>query len=262
MVRRHRRCWLAAGALAATLLAGCDSDGDSDVAGGDVTTTSSPPETTTTTGPPTTTAASSTAEVSTPASTSAAATSTTAAVTSTTPASPTPAQPTGGVVLEPDGMGVIGFGRSDADTITALTQALGAPTAETAWGPSFSGFGTCPGTEVKGVSWGSFTVLLGDDSPFASGVRHAYTWFVGGGAPDEADLGLRTAAGIGVGSTVTEIRAAYGSNVTFTSADEQPELGLATFDVGEYPDVIFGTLTGSADDDTVTYLEGGAVCGE
>jgi hypothetical protein len=257
---------LRTGLVAAVMLLGAAAC--SDDAGGSAETTAAPTESSAIADAATTTEPSDPIDTTAPPPTTteldAAGTTTSVPVTTATTLAEaaTTTAPVASVVLEPDGVGVAPFGRAADDMVAAISAVLGPPTAETEWMDSFSGFGTCPGTEVKGVSWGDFTLLLGDDTPFASGNRHGYAWFVGGGAPDEEPQLLVTDEGIGLGSTVAQVKAAYSANAEITSAADQPELGVASFSVGEYPTVVSGTLTGTADTDIVTSLEGGAVCGE
>lgn len=103
------------------------------------------------------------------------------------------------VVLEFDGFQGLKFGDPADDVIDALTRLYGPPLEDrsgTANGQA--NFGACPGTTARTVRWGGIVVLFTDETgkPRFSG------WSTRGEF-------ARTSAGIGVGSTVAEVRAAY-----------------------------------------------------
>ena len=101
-----------------------------------------------------------------------------------TTAAPTTIAPTtvpagAALVLRTNGVGDAAFG-ADADEVVAYVNSiLGAPTADSGWADPFSTFGVCPGTEVRGVTWGDLTLLFSDESVVASGRRHFFTYSYG-----------------------------------------------------------------------------------
>jgi hypothetical protein len=67
-----------------------------------------------------------------------------------------------------------------------------------------SPFGACPGQQVRGVRWGQLLALFSDEG----GARHFFTYTYGLGNR-EAGPELRTDIGVGLGSTVAQVQAAY-----------------------------------------------------
>lgn len=188
-----------------------------------------------------------------------------AAPTSPAPSSPAPATgtvpATPAVVLSPDGVGVAKFG-DDADTaIRALTAALGRPDRDTGYVGSFSEFGTCPGDKVRGVIWKDFTVLFaqGRTPARSDGRPHLLDFGYGTtGSSTPAQPKLATSKGIGLGSTLAEIRKAYGPVETYYD-----EITQSTgFTIGEPPHQLFGFLSGPGPTARLEQLQGGVPCGE
>ncbi len=270
--------------IAGVLLFGGDDEGD------DLAATSVPPTVAPTTLPATTTSqpATTTSEATTttvaetttlpPTTTTEATTTTTQATTTTTlAATTTAASECAGledlqgplanfVFLDVDGIGTLTeFGDRDEDVITTLTCLLGEPDSDTGYVDSFSQFGTCPGTEVRGVRWGPLLTLFGDTMAFGSEDREFYNWrYDAFDQPD--DLGLTFPdTGLGLGTTIAELEAEYGDDVDIF---EDEQIGGAAFLIGErdiagstIPE-IFGTLTAGPPDGTVQFLDSGFFCGE
>jgi hypothetical protein len=233
--------------VAGLLLGAC---GDDDDLGSEPATTTAPAPVSSTRPPlvaptgslapaPTTTAATTTSEV--PVSTAA-------------PISTTEAEVD--IVLAPDGLGVVYFGAAPGTVESVLSDRLGPPGEDTGWIDSFSEFGTCPGREVRVLSWGALQVLFGDVGAGAS--RTFHTWWYDpfrGGAP----IGLTTADGITLGTTVRDLRLSLDGRVEIID-DEFFGAGFVVDGLSD--DRIYGTLTGVADGDVVRSLLGGLGCGE
>jgi hypothetical protein len=196
---------------------------------------------------------------------------------------PTTAPPTTGAgvsrtpVLRPDGLGVTAFGAAELDALAALKRRLGPPDERGSWNGA-SPFGTCPGP-VRAVRWGRLYVLFtnGPTRYEAHGRWHLFAYQVdaiqrtavdpnsSGPAPPPDPPPLRgasprTAAGIGFGSTLAELRAAYGDRVTVSGG---PPGNVDRFRIrlgagGE----LHGSLSGSRPAATVTGIAAGAGCGE
>jgi hypothetical protein len=161
-----------------------------------------------------------------------------------------------GLQLSGAGLGDALFGADDEGVIDYVTSILGAPVTDTGWQDPASIGAVCPGSEIRFVDWNDLSLFFTDDSGFASGVRHfaGFTY----GPPFGTTMnpfGLETEAGVGFGSTVAEIRAAY------PSASINPDDGFSgnTFIVG---DGLYGFLTGVTDADTVVAVLAGNGCGE
>jgi hypothetical protein len=157
--------------------------------------------------------------------------------------------------LRSDGLGNIRFGVEPDGVVDYVSSLLGDPDSDTGYIDSFSEFGTCPGTEVRGVRWGDLLLLFGDESDFDSERRHFYQWQFG--PQTESPLrpnGPLTDGGIGLGSTVADIRAVYPDVEIFDDEIFGPGFELEP--------LLWGTLTGSGDSGRVIALVGGTPCGE
>jgi hypothetical protein len=193
----------------------------------------------------------------------------TAPPTTGTPASHVP-------VLGPDGLGVAAFGTGERETLRTLERRLGAPDERGAWRGA-TPFGTCPGP-LRAVRWGRLYVLFtSGPTRYGPGGRwHLAAYQVdavqrtkldpgySGPAPPEPPplrgYSPRTAAGIGFGSTLADLRQAYGRRVLVTHG----EPGMVyRFRVGfGAAGDLSGTLSGRRPGATVTAINAGAVCGE
>ncbi len=179
-------------------------------------------------------------------------TSTSAAATTTvTTASSAPAS-SAAVVLKPDGLGDLAFGAGEAEARTALTKALGPPTFDESL-PAES----CSTGATRRVSWGDLTVLLG---PGPGGGLTMVGWTYGTSEPPPTPA-LKTAEGIGVGSTLAQLRAAYGDRVVVS---EDTAAGVVRFTVqgSRYQLPLAGVVSGPGDTATVRALYGGSYCAE
>lgn len=218
------------------------------------TTTTTPPSTTTTL-PPTTTTLPPT-------------TTTTETATTTSEFIPLPVELTDeGIQAGPTWLP---FGSDDDDTVAALTAALGPPSEDSGWLDSLEEgwqlFGVCPQPEVRGVSWGegggvSLQVLFtdGDTDFWSGGVQHFFAFYYSGSSEP---TGLTTPEGIGVGSTLGELKAAYDpADVVIEEAFFDPTAGYWAYDVNNWTG-LWGFATGQADTDVITSINGGQGCGE
>ncbi|MFQ5948231.1 MAG: hypothetical protein ACE5KX_05175 [Acidimicrobiia bacterium] len=195
---------------------------------------------TTTTTPPTTTSSTSS-------------TSTTSTTTTTTTA-PSPT-----LLLEPDGLGVVDFGADPATTIAAVTAALGIdPDVDTGLIHFFENpYGTCPMPQVRGVEWGKLVLLFTN----RNGPEEFADWSYADrfDKPGAGPHDLTTAEGIGLGSTVAELEAAYGASLEIFDS----EIFGPVFHVDRLTEnALFGTLTGAGPGDAARSLSAGFLCGE
>ena len=181
------------------------------------------------------------------------------------------------VELRPDGLGVVGFGAGEREALDRLERRLGAPDERGAWrGPT--PFGTCPGP-VRAVRWGRLYVLFtSGPTRYAAGGRwHLFTYQVDAvrrtavdpdysgptPPPDPPPLrgaSPRTAAGIGFGSTLAELRRAYGRRLQ-ASFGEPAMVYQFRVDFGAAGE-LSGSLSGGTPGATITFLAAGALCGE
>lgn len=183
-------------------------------------------------------------------------TSTTTTATTAGPSSSTSAPATtpgpASLRLAPDGLGTVVFGTAEAQVRTALTTAFGLPDSDDTL-PA----GSCSSGATRSVSWGDLHVLFGPDG---SGRPTAVGWTYGTDDPP-ATPALATAEQITLGSTLAQLRSAYGDRVEVT---EDKASGTVRLSVqgSRYQLGLSGLLTGTADTDTVRALFAGSYCGE
>jgi hypothetical protein len=164
-----------------------------------------------------------------------------------------PAAPT--IVLADDGLGIAKFGGAADDAIAAITAVLGEPDEDSGWVDPLT-VGACAGDEARFVAWGALFLYFSDRSAFADGDRHFFGYSYGRVQDLEAiPEGLATPEGIGLGTTVAFLRAAY--NDVVIEAGEEGLLASSFY----VDDALSGRLTGTADDDLVTVIIGGDPCG-
>ncbi len=162
------------------------------------------------------------------------------ASTTTTPATTTPATTTvpagAAAVLRPDGLGVVAFGATKDATLASLTALFGS-VDETGTGCELAG------PDVTTARWDELRVQFVDQ------VFDSYNVRPPNGVATVLDL--RTEAGIGIGSTVAQLKAAYGPALAIPGLP--PEFGGDDFGV-TFPGTdrrIFGALSATVDSGTV-----------
>lgn len=159
------------------------------------------------------------------------------------------------LVVRPNGLGDAAFGADPDGVIAYVSSIIGAFTVDTGWVDPLS-VGACPGTELRQVTWGDLTLQFSDESSVTTGRRHFFSYLYGPTfGPQIAPAGLKTEAGIGVGSTVAELTGTYPSAVVNPGDD----FGGPNFFIN---DGLAGFLTGVNPTDTVSSLIGGQGCGE
>lgn len=203
-------------------------------------------------------------------------TTATGPATTNLPTTSIPPRPTDTVVLRADGLGVVAFGSAERDAMAALQGRLGPPVERGSWSGA-TPFGACPGP-VRAARWGRLYVLFtnGPTRYAPDGRWHLFAYQVdavqrskldpqySGPTPPPEPPPLRgysprTAAGIGFGSTVAELRAAYSSvRISFGTPGNSYRFRIGQGAAGE----LSGSLSGGKPGATVTLLEAGAVCGE
>jgi hypothetical protein len=159
------------------------------------------------------------------------------------------------LVLRPNGLGDAAFGADPDGVIAYVSSIIGAFTVDSGWVDPLS-VGACQGTELRQVTWGDLTLQFSDESSVTTGRRHFFSYLYGPTfGPQIAPAGLKTEAGIGVGSTVAELTGTYPSAVVNPGDD----FGGPNFFIN---DGLVGFLTGVNPTDTVNSVLGGQGCGE
>jgi hypothetical protein len=182
----------------------------------------------------------------------------TTAATSTTSAPTTTTDPLAPLALTEAGIGSVRFGTDADEAIAQLSAVLGDPTEDTGWSAAFE---TCPGPEVRIVRWVSlqafFTNGATDWAPQDTEHFFHYGNSINAGGGEVLDL--RTLAGIGIGDSIAELKAAYGDSVTVS---DDPLFGpLWEVSVGG-AGALWGTAGTAADTGLIDSINGGPGCGE
>ena len=144
-------------------------------------------------------------------------------------AAPTPSAtpaPPAELVLNGDDLGVTRVGAPSADAVRAVTAVLGPAVADPA--PATA----CVGAGEREVEWADFRLAITDGR--VSGWR-------------STDGRLTTPSGVGVGTTVTELREVYGDRLELYDANPDSGPGFTVTGVQ-----LGGALTGPGGDDRVT----------
>jgi hypothetical protein len=183
---------------------------------------------------------------------------TTTAATSTTVATTTTTEPLAVLAMTEAGLGSIRFGTDADEAIAQLVSVLGDPSEDTGWSAAFE---TCPGPEVRIVRWVSlqafFTNGATDWAPQDTEHFFHYGNSITAGGGEVLDL--QTLAGIAVGDSIAELKAAYGDAV---AVSDDPLFGpLWEVSVGG-AGALWGTAGTAADTGLIDSINGGPGCGE
>ena len=167
-----------------------------------------------------------------------------------TAATTAPAAGPTAIRLRSDGIGDVPFGTAEADVRAALTAAFGPPGFEESL-PDDS----CSTGATRRLSWSDLQVLLGPDG---AGRLTLVGWTYGTADPP-AEPALTTAEGIGVGSSLAQLRSAYGR----VEVTEDAGAGVVRFSAqaGNPPRPLDGVLTDASDSAAVRALYAGSYCG-
>lgn len=181
----------------------------------------------------------------------AAACSATPAPTTTTAPPPLP-----DLELSQDGLGDVAFGLSPDEVIAEMAGRFGAPDHDTDWIPAEpNAYGLCPGEKMRAIGWGSLAAIFIDDGTSDLGgyfytYTYGYDYSENTGGVDPRGLDLTTAEGVGLGTTVADLRAAYASDLT---VDGDQVLDVWTF--RDDAAGLKGLLSGPDETDTVTLIQ-------
>ncbi len=182
-------------------------------------------------------------------------TSTTSTTTSTTmpPVTTTTIAKVKGLPLSASGLGAALFDADADGVVDYVNSILGIPTTDSGWVDATANGIGCPGTEIRFVDWNDLSLFFTDD---ITAIRHfaAYTYGPAFGA-NISPFGLSTDAGIGVGSSIAELRAAYPA----VNIAPEDEFSGPSFEI---ENGLRGVLTGTDDTDVILSFVGGFGCGE
>lgn len=162
------------------------------------------------------------------------------------------------------------FGYDADDAIAAFEAVIGPATDDTGWldsfGEGWEQFGVCPGPNVRGVTWASggktsLQVLFtdGDTDFWTGGVEHFFTFYYFDGSNP---TGLTTTEGIGIGSSVGQLKATCGGpEFILEEAFFDPSQGFWAYKQRPWTG-LWGYTTGLTDAFVVDSINGGQGCGE
>jgi hypothetical protein len=153
------------------------------------------------------------------------------------------------LVLSPDGLGPLHFGEASGSVVGRLTTALGRPDKDAPVPPEKR----CGATRL--VEWSNLQILVNDAPDAPSRSTGFVGWFYGLPSP-KPSLFLKTENGVGLGTTVAALKAAYGDGVDIERGEQGP-----AFSVMAESGILLGQLTSMADTGMVTYLQSGSFCG-
>ena len=147
--------------------------------------------------------------------------------------------------------------------ITDIAALYGSPDHDSEWIPSGDNiYGSCPGERMRAIGWGSLLTVFIDDGTSDFG-GWFYTWTYGydystnTGGIDPRELSLQTSDGIGLGTTIIELEAAWGADLIINGDVELDAWSFISETNG-----LRGLLSGGTAEDTVTLLEPVVGCGE
>ncbi len=244
-------------ALVATACGSTDDGSDTTVPANLTTTSSTSTSTTTTSKAPEETTTTSTTEA--PGETPTSTTEAPEETTTTTMAAPSAVQ------LNNEGVQAgavwVPFGTDDDDAVAAIEAVLGAPTTDSGWIPAWGDYGVCPDPMVRAVEWDALiTLYTNAESDFWSpaGTEHFFSFnYLAAASPPN----LMTPEGIGIGSTLAELKAAYPGEIVIDEAFFDPALGFWSYRLMDWTG-LWGYASGQADTSTITSINGGSGCGE
>ena len=149
------------------------------------------------------------------------------------------------LVLGPDGIGLAAFGDPGSHVVEMLTGMVGLPNEDATI--------TCPdaGEDARSVRWADLTLFIHDD--------HVAGYIDGSHYPNDAPpLQLKTAEGVGVGSTRAELEAAFGDRLTFADAPSIGSSEVVSYAVDGKR--LQGLIEGGGSDGVVITVRAGLGC--
>lgn len=163
------------------------------------------------------------------------------------------------LTLRPDGVGDIYFGTGADATLDSVSAILGPPSSDTGWLDPTQVPSACAGVVIRFVDWGSLQVFLteGPTDWAPAGTRH-FAAYAHSPQVGEPVWDLRTGRGLGVGTSVGDLRALYGEVAVSTDPLFGPFFEIDVPGAG----YLWGEITGVDATDTVKSISGGRSCAE
>jgi hypothetical protein len=164
--------------------------------------------------------------------------------------------------LAEDGLGDVLVGFPPDVVINDISALYGSPDLDSDWIPAEPNiYGSCPGQVMRAVGWGSLVIIFVNDSADPLSERfytytYGYDYTENVGGVDPRGLELTTAAGVGIGSSVAELRAAYGDRVRIAG---DSDLDVWSFEIEGA--TLSGLVDGPDDSNVVTLIELEPGCG-
>jgi hypothetical protein len=167
--------------------------------------------------------------------------------------------PVADLPLTADGIGPVALGAEPDQVVAELTAVLGGPSSDTGWLDDGSGvYGSCP-LPLRVVSWGSLTTFHtgGPDAGRFFAYSYGFDFAEALAGVDSRNLNLTTPEGIGIGSTVAELR---DLDAPLTIAGDET-IDVWTFVIdGDTAPHLRGQISGIDPDDTVLFIETSTGC--
>ncbi|HEV7534685.1 MAG TPA: hypothetical protein VGP90_03570 [Acidimicrobiia bacterium] len=152
------------------------------------------------------------------------------------------------LMLAADGLGArLHFGTQAARALSGLDQALGKAAPPTPVAEPVA----CGATRI--FRWADLAVVVNEVSGRSGAALGFVGWALGASAPAGTDL--KTDKGIGIGSTVRSLRAAYGDTVVFAPGPHGPGFTITTT-----TGPMTGELDAQGDSGRIRALQAGTVC--
>ena len=164
--------------------------------------------------------------------------------------------PLASIVLSEDGLGDVLLGFPPDVVVADISALFGEPDVDSDWVAAEPNiYGDCPGRQMRAVGWGSLVTIFINEVTDPLGERfftytYGYDYNGNEGGVDPRGLNLTTVDGIGIGSSVVELRSVYGEALAITG---DSELDLWSFTVTG--STLQGLLDGPDDTDQVTLIE-------
>ena len=160
--------------------------------------------------------------------------------------------------LDAGGLGTVDFLADPENSIIHITASLGDPDFDSALVDGYQFYGICPAERIRILQWGNLEVAFAyppDEGPYF------FQWRVP--ARDGAgSVSPTTPQGIGLGSTVAELQAAYGDAVTVGFDVDFQFWFFNLANTAFYGEGLSGAVSGGDPTDVITNVTAGQSCAD